>query len=315
MRRLVLFLVQIAFMVSLEAQTFYYYKGERIPISIDTVRYTIFFSSDHVLRETGILKSEEGMSGKNFCIIGQKQLDEVGLKSGATEILSVEPVIAPSQTPVSNLFLCKNTNGKRYRFFERFCCKEWLQGGTSSGINAFVVCTIYFNLFCWQFYRNGNKCFETGRVEEVDPGFIFNSQTSGGDDEPMWGKQWGLEAINVTEAWGLTKGHFTTVVAVLDKGIEASHIEFQENLLDGYDVISGGNAVVYGDHGTHVAGIIAAGINGQFVAGVAPDARLMPVSHPLTATATASEELANGLTWAWQNGASVINNSWGGSGR
>ena len=60
----------------------------------------------------------------------------------------------------------------------------------------------------------------------------------------MWGKQWGLEAINVTEAWGLTKGHFTTVVAVLDKGIEASHIEFQENLLDGYDVISGGNAVV-----------------------------------------------------------------------
>lgn len=104
-------------------------------------------------------------------------------------------------------------------------------------------------------------------------------------------------------------------MAVLDKGIEASHIEFQENLLDGYDVISGGNAVVYGDHGTHVAGIIAAGINGQFVAGVAPDARLMPVSHPLTATATASEELANGLTWAWQNGASVINNSWGGSGR
>ena len=159
MRRLVLFLVQIAFMVSLEAQTFYYYKGERIPISIDTVRCTIFFSSDHVLRETGILKSEEGMSGKNFCIIGQKQLDEVGLKSGATEILSVEPVIAPSQTPVSNLFLCKNTNGKRYRFFERFCCKEWLQGGTSSGINAFVVCTIYFNLFCWQFYRNGKQMF------------------------------------------------------------------------------------------------------------------------------------------------------------
>ena len=112
-----------------------------------------------VLRETGILKSEEGMSGKNFCIIGQKQLDEVGLKSGATEILSVEPVIAPSQTPVSNLFLCKNTNGKRYRFFERFCCKEWLQGGTSSGINAFVVCTIYFNLFCWQFYRNGKQMF------------------------------------------------------------------------------------------------------------------------------------------------------------
>lgn len=314
MRRLVLFLVQIAFMVSLEAQTFYYYKGERIPISIDTVRYTIFFSSDHVLRETGILKSEEGMSGKNFCIIGQKQLDEVGLKSGATEILSVEPVIAPSQTPVSNLFYVKIQTEKDTAFLKDFAVKNGCKVERQVALmpSWYVLSTSICS--AGNSIEMANKCFETGRVEEVDPGFIFNFQTSGGDDEPMWGKQWGLEAINVTEAWGLTKGHFTTVVAVLDKGIEASHIEFQENLLDGYDVISGGNAVVYGDHGTHVAGIIAAGINGQFVAGVAPDARLMPVSHPLTATATASEELANGLTWAWQNGASVINNSWGDQG-
>ena len=48
-----------------------YYKGERIPISIDTVRYTIFFSSDHVLRETGILKSEEGMSGLSLIHISE----------------------------------------------------------------------------------------------------------------------------------------------------------------------------------------------------------------------------------------------------
>ena len=64
------------------------------------------------------------MSGKNFCIIGQKQLDEVGLKSGATEILSVEPVIAPSQTPVSNLFYVKIQTEKDTAFLKDFAVKN-----------------------------------------------------------------------------------------------------------------------------------------------------------------------------------------------
>ncbi len=64
-------------------------------------------------------------------------------------------------------------------------------------------------------------------------------------------------------------------------------------------------------HATHVAGIIGAvKDNGKDIAGVAPDCKLMSISNPLNIPDFAST-LADGFNWAVQNGADVINNSWG----
>lgn len=74
-------------------------------------------------------------------------------------------------------------------------------------------------------------------------------------------------------------GHGVTV-GVLDTGISANHPEFSElgKLLPGYNAITGGTDVTDRDgHGTHVAGIIAAGRDGKGTFGVAYDAQILPI--------------------------------------
>lgn len=71
-------------------------------------------------------------------------------------------------------------------------------------------------------------------------------------------------------------------------------------------------SLVRGDHGTVCAGIIGAtGNNSEGVIGVAPKCELMSISTNLTFADT-PQQLANGFSWAWQNGADIISNSWGG---
>ena len=71
-------------------------------------------------------------------------------------------------------------------------------------------------------------------------------------------------------------------------------------------------SIVRGNHGTAVAGIIGAvKDNNLGVAGVAPNCSIMSASVVFSNSQTAVQ-LANSLNWAWQNGADVINNSWGG---
>lgn len=66
----------------------------------------------------------------------------------------------------------------------------------------------------------------------------------------------------------------------------------------------------YGDHGTHCAGIAAAvRNNGIQVSGVAPDAKIMAAGVNFS-NSNAISGLADGINWAWQNGADVISCSW-----
>jgi subtilisin family serine protease len=68
---------------------------------------------------------------------------------------------------------------------------------------------------------------------------------------------------------------------------------------------------VYDNHGTHCAGIAAAvRNNGIQIAGVAPDAKLMSISNDLILSTNLENNLANGINWAWKNGADIISCSW-----
>lgn len=108
-------------------------------------------------------------------------------------------------------------------------------------------------------------------------------------------------------------------VAVLDQGIDKSHNDLSANISTlSYDAKSGTSSSSFNvglNHGTHVAGTIAAvKDNNLQVVGVAPSSKIMVVSHDLFISSTISEELADGINWAYQNGADVINNSWGDQG-
>ena len=163
-----------------------------------------------------------------------------------------------------------------------------------------------------------NYFYSTSYFQDVDPGFMTNyTNNCITDDE--FGNQWGLNGssgIAACDAWNISRGSSCIVVAVVDQGIDDTHDEFSTNLLNlSYDAQDDSSpAQLHNNHGTHVAGIIGANQNGNQISGVAPMTGLMAISHPLITTSTISAELASGISWAWQNGADIINNSWGDQG-
>ncbi len=138
-------------------------------------------------------------------------------------------------------------------------------------------------------------------------------------------RQWSLEAMHTDEAWRTTKGEGVTV-AVLDTGVEADHPDLDGNVLTGKDLV--GFGATEGDrawarHGTAMAGIIAGHGHGpgntDGVMGIAPEAKILPVrviledGDPSRAKArkTRGNALAEGIRWAADHGADVINLSLG----
>ncbi|MFI5975978.1 type VII secretion-associated serine protease mycosin [Streptomyces sp. NPDC051452] len=139
------------------------------------------------------------------------------------------------------------------------------------------------------------------------------------------GQQWGLSALRLSEAWRTTKGSGVTV-AVLDTGVEADHPDLAGNVLPAKDMIgfgAGPGDRAWARHGTAMAGIIAGHGHGpgdtEGVLGVAPQARILPVrviledGDPARAKArtTRGDALAEGIRWAADHGADVINLSLG----
>jgi subtilisin family serine protease len=132
--------------------------------------------------------------------------------------------------------------------------------------------------------------------------------------DPLWPQQWGAAAIEAPAAWAVTTGSPSTVVAVLDTGVDASQPDLAGALAPGYDFVNG-DADPSDDfgHGTSVAGIIAARLdNGAGVAGVCPNCSVMPVKVVGSDGTGLTSTIAEWMTWAVDHGARVVNLSLGG---
>ena len=178
-----------------------------------------------------------------------------------------------------------------------------------------VVCvTLVANLVSWG----------TATPSDADPCRYPSSHYEGGlgdkGTDPLMNKQWGLERIKAPQAWKEGATGKGSVIAVLDGGVDLSHPDLRKNLIKGADFALTPGCPGPQDedgHGTHLAGIAAATKgNGIGVAGVAPNAKIMPVrvlspEDSLQENDALAQAVAKGIRFAADHGADVINMSFG----
>lgn len=133
-------------------------------------------------------------------------------------------------------------------------------------------------------------------------------------NDPRYGQQWGPPAIDAERAWNHIPQNHDVILAIIDTGVDVSH----EDLVGNYDasidkdiVNNDNNANDDMGHGTHVAGIAAAVTNNSTgIAGLAP-VTIMGVKVLNWLGAGTDVDIADGINYASNNGADVINMSLG----
>ena len=146
---------------------------------------------------------------------------------------------------------------------------------------------------------------------------------------------WGIDAINAPEVWNQEITGKGIIVAVVDSGVDYTHPDLDDNIwqnageipdngidddrngyiddIRGWDfVYQDNNPMDFDGHGTHIAGAIAAERNDFGITGVAYNAKIMPVRVLDANVQGYPDEIADGIRYAADNGANVINLSLGG---
>ncbi|MFJ7832561.1 S8 family serine peptidase [Peribacillus sp. NPDC097284] len=142
-------------------------------------------------------------------------------------------------------------------------------------------------------------------VEAVEPN--YKVRTSYIPTDSGYSKQWYAKKINMDTAWDLTKGSPDIKVAVIDAGIQATHPELKDHIINPFNAVTGSNKTLpSNDHGTHVAGIIGASLNGKGIAGIAPNVKIIPV-NVFSENEADIFTIIDGIDYAVKSGADIIN--------
>jgi hypothetical protein len=144
--------------------------------------------------------------------------------------------------------------------------------------------------------------------------------------DPLEGQQWSMQLIRTPAAHAVEAGWDRVDVGILDSGIDAAHLDFDDDGVAGgstnVDCARGRNSIPFGPgigspnpcvdnqfHGTHVAGIVAAQANGVGVVGVAPNVTLIPVKTCDTEGFCYAGSVVDAITYAGDQRFDVVNMS------
>ena len=166
-----------------------------------------------------------------------------------------------------------------------------------------------------------NQLVETESVIFAYPNWLRKRSLRAVPDDPLFPDQWHLENtglkqgtagedVNILSVWDTYRGTTDEVVAVVDDGLEIGHEDLAPNILAGqsWDYLDDNNDPTGGEHGTSVAGVVAArGFNALGVSGVAPLAGM--VGYRLLGAETDANE-ADALTRNAEL-VDIYSNSWG----
>lgn len=179
------------------------------------------------------------------------------------------------------------------------------------------------------------RIYETGLVEYAYPDFIsdtvfhrympddeyFSKQVTCHNTGQVFtdGHYGTADAdIDAPEAWNITQGNSSIVVAVIDQGVTSNHPDLPNSRqvrLEGSNFASGEDPddpspLNDGNHGNACAGVIAATINNdEGIAGIAPNCKIMPIR--VSMSGSSNTDYGDAITLAVDEGAAIISCSWG----
>ncbi|NQY73543.1 MAG: S8 family serine peptidase [Candidatus Margulisbacteria bacterium] len=196
------------------------------------------------------------------------------------------------------------------------------------------------------------KAFDThNNIMYANPNYILKAHNTPNDPK-FASQQPNLDLLNMEMAWEFSEGSPSIIIAIIDSGIDWDHVDLKNKIwsnsdesvngsdsdgngyvddIRGYDFVTiSESGVVFGEdpgppdnnpidfdgHGTHVAGIAAADTNNALgIAGVGFDCTIMPLRagyKAVNSVAFLTSDIINALSYAVNNGAHVVNMSFGG---
>ncbi|MFB7641233.1 S8 family serine peptidase [Peribacillus butanolivorans] len=147
-------------------------------------------------------------------------------------------------------------------------------------------------------------------VEYAEPNYLFKKMESPND--PAYIDQWHHKTLGTQAAWTKTMGSKEMVVAIIDDGIDRNHEDLKGKIDHPYDAVRNRkNIIPVGEHGTHIAGIIAGSANNDLGGtGVAPNIKIMPI-NVFNGKYADTADIIEAIHYAVQQGADIINMSLG----
>ena len=321
-------LLIISCLMQTMAQTGYYYKGKRIPLAVNDNKICISIPKDSKITRERILahvKVLDNIADDLFdiLIVSKYEFEKLTSldfwKEDAKSVIITSGYNATDETevfvtPYLNIRLNRGQDaGLLTSYAEKYRLKIVKQDPFMPlwYILAITLDSDINALEC------ANKIWESGKFAESVPDLSSNDFICSND--PMFNQQWGLYNsnysgidISISSAWNYSTGK-NVKIAILDTGVDLDHIDLSSNISSlSYDTETNTSpSIVSGDHGTHCAGIAAAiKDNGIQIAGVAPEATIVSISNSLAGTTNSRIKRADGIIWAYQNGADIISNSW-----
>ena len=317
--------------------TYYYYKGNKIPLTIDNSKVCLSIPKNKRYVSTEILKEVQISD-----TIRDAEFDISIIRQSDLRRLSV----TKSLEKESKNFLLSpiyRTNDGREVYLTPYLYVKLKMGQDIDVLASYAkdynLRIVKSNPFLPLWYilsispetgKNAldisNELWESGNFAAAAPSLPSRNIAFCSND-PLFNKQWGLYNntysgidISACNAWDISTGK-NVKIAIVDSGIFYSHDDLRDNILSelSYDTETGDSPCthVWLDHGTHCAGIAAAiRNNGKAIAGVAPDAKLISIYNSSITpmgeiSANIEDQLASGIGWAYEVGADVISCSWG----
>jgi subtilisin family serine protease len=315
---------------------YYYAYDEKVYLNEIENKFMVSFQKDDVLNIQSLINtSETEFTNDSVCIItvDDSRKEEVKKTLLQTKgVKSVQPMYTTDgglEMGITDEFVVKFKSGVSRQQKDEWTNKHPAVLKQETELYLLMAVPVDEDVL-----ETANLYQLSGLVEYSHPNFIAKIETHAIPSDPYFVNQFYLHNtgqtfnghsgtsgadINAPEAWDITKGSSDAVIAVLDEGVTSNHPDLpntRQVRLNGSNFADGdvNDPSPTGDHnhGNSCAGVIAASHNSEGVAGIAPNCKIMPVRiFDSDGYGISSTQLAAAITFAKNNGAYIISNSWG----